>query len=261
MAANSTLTWNDTIEFARNLGAKKMQIGPYAVLIAQAVTSVMYVYRPWSWSLINAPLNSTPLVTGTQDYPAACDVWDLTQAWITQQYPQPNGQPYDPFNTQLGGSPDQDYNLTVKKNLTPDKNPTGIYTRGEASFIRKYNIIRLTTAVQPPTSGPSFLNYTYQPKMEKVTDTSMPLPFPDELFNVSVAGALYWLYKFGDDSRAGTVIKQGNSIEYTGQLGEFMASLDKAAAEDDASEVDSFFPSDPLGSRWPVGPFPYIWVY
>jgi hypothetical protein len=242
------------------MGAKKMQLSNFDVQIAQAVCSVMYTYRPWTWSLINAPLNAVPLVQGIQDYPAPCDMWDLTQAWITVTYPQPSGAPYDPFNPTNGGSPDQDYNLECVKTLTPDKNTTGYYARGACSFIRNYKILRLSNAVQPPSSAPAFLNCQYQPMMEKVTDLSMRLPFPDEFFPVSVAGCLYWLYKFGDDERAGTVIKQGNSIEYTGQLAEFHSMLQVAAAQDLPSEVNTFFPSSPIGSTWPVGPYPYVFI-
>lgn len=256
----STITWNEVLELARNLGAKKIQIGADDKKVCQLVAARMYTYRPWSFHCINAPINSTLLVTGTQDYPAPSDMYDLTQCWITVTYPQSNGQPYDPFNTGLGGSPDQDYNLEVVKNITPDKNPLGYFGNGIATFINRYGVIRLGNALQLPTQGPCYLNMTYQPIMEKVTDTSMPLPFPDSHVQTAVEGCLYWLYKFGDDDRAGTVIKQGNAIEYTGQLGAFEAMLFQAAQDDQASEVDNFFPSDPIGHQWNWGPFPYIWV-
>ncbi len=175
-------------------------------------------------------------------------------------YPQPNGQPYDPFNPTNGGSPDQDYNLECVKTLTPDKNTTGYYARGACSFIRNYKILRLSNAVQPPSSAPAFLNTQYQPMMEKVTDMSMRLPFPDEFFSTAVSGALYWLYKFGDDERAGTVIKQGNSVEYTGQLAEFHANLAANAAQDCPSEVSTFFPETPIGAKTPQGIPPYVFI-
>src|ERR1700743_1802772 len=251
MPAMSTTTWSQVFELARNLGAKKMQVNNSDAMICQFVAARMYTFRPWSWSLINMPYNSLPLVTGQQDYPAPEDMYDLTQAWLTITYPPGNGNP---------GSPDQNYNLEVVENLTPDLNPTGYVTRGPISYIANYGVLRLGNAIQTSTTNPSFLNATYQPKMEKVTDTSMPLPFPDEYSLTAAEGILYWLYKFGDDERAGTVVKQGNAVEYTGQLGVFEASLMNVAALDQASEVDTFFPSDAIGHRWNWGPYPYIWV-
>lgn len=257
----STTTWSTVFELARNLGAKKMQFGgTNDVVICQFVAARMYTYRAWSWACINAPINSLPLVIGEQDYPAPSDMYRLTQAWITVTYPNNAGLPYDPAFPNNGGSPDQNYNLEVVKNLTPDKNMTGFYGGGCITFVDKYGVLRLGQAVQPPTPGPNFLNCTYQPKMEKVTDLSMPLPFPDEYADVAVKGVLYWLYKFADDDRAGTAVKQGNAVQYSGQLGEFETSLFTAAQDDQATEVDSFFPESPLGQTYGWGPYPYIWV-
>lgn len=251
----STTTWNDCFELARNLGIKKVQVDSYDVKICQLVAQRMYTFRPWKFSLVIAPLNAVTLVNGVQDYPAPSDIYDLVQAWITVTYPAQNNQP---------AGIDQNWNLDVVDNLTPDLNPTGFLGNGCITLLPNSQnpLLRLGNAIQPPTStNPSFLNCQYQPKMAKVIDMSSPLPFPDEYSDCAVSGILYWLYKFGDDDRAGTVIKQGSSIEYTGQLGEFEAKLVAVAATDQDSEVGSFFPSDPLGHRWNWGSYPYIWVY
>ena len=251
----STTTWNDCFELTRNMGSKKMQTDGYDVKICQLVAQRMYTYRPWKFSLKTAPINAVPLVNGVQDYPAPQDIYDLESAWITVTYPAQNGQP---------AGIDQNWNLDVVDDLTPDLNPTGFLGNGCITLLPNLQqpILRLGNAIQPPTpTNPSFLNCRYQPKMKKVIDMSMPLPFPDEYSGTAVEGIQYWLYKFGDDDRAGTVVKQGNAIEYTGQLGVFEAFLARNAVDDQASEVSNFFPSDSLGHRWNWGPYPYIWVY
>lgn len=238
-----------------------MQIGNFDTKICQLVASRMYTYRPWSWSLKFGAPNSIPLLPGIQDYPAPDDIYDLVAAWFTITSPQPNGQPYDPFNPNLGGSPSQNWQLEVVDFLSPDLNPNGFLFGGAITLISNPNVFRLNRAVQPPTpQNPAFLNFQYQPKMEKITDTSMAVPFPDEYADVAAQGLLYWLYKFGDDDRAGTTVRQGNNVEYTGQLGEFEASLFRTAALDQTSEVSTFFPESSLGHNWFWGPYPFIWI-
>lgn len=244
-AFSSTITWNDTFQLARNLGAKKMIVDNLDVNICQFVAARMYTYHPWQFSLVQQ-VQTIPLVNGQQDYPAPDDMYRLTQAWIEVQY---------------DGSPNQNYNLNVVQNLTPDLNPTGFYGNGSIQFMRNFGILRLANASQVVNAPqPAWIDVEYQPQATKVTDTSQFLPFPDEYAQIAVEGVLYWLYKFGDDERAGTMVKQGNSVEYTGQQAVFEGMLAEMAGEESAGNIDTIFPSDTMGTRWwgeraPLGPW------
>lgn len=232
--AVSSFTWNQIAELARNLGAKKVQVGTSDVLIAQFVAGRMYTYHPWQFSLVQS-IDNIPFVDGQQDYPSPPDIYRLTQAWIHVTQP---------------GSVDQFINLDVVANLTPDLNPTGVYGTGGLMYMRNYQLLRLTRPIQVNAGqAPQFLNIEYQPQPAKITDMGMPLPFPDEYAQIAVEGYMYWLYKFGDDERAGTTVKQGNAIEYTGQLGVFEAQLMQMAGAENAGEVQTIFPSDTLGAN------------
>lgn len=232
--AVSTFTWNTIAELARNLGAKKIQVGSSDVTIAQLVAARMYTYRPWQFSLVQS-IDAIPFVNGQQDYPAPNDMYRLTQAWIHVTNP---------------GSVDQFINLDVFGTLTPDLNPTGVYGTGGLMYMQNFGLLRLTRPIQVNAGdNPSYLNTEYQPQAVKVTDMSMYLPFPDEYAQIAVEGYLYWLYKFGDDERAGTTVKQGNAIEYTGQLGAFEAQLMQMAGDENAGDTQTIFPSDTLGAN------------
>lgn len=244
--ATSSFTWNQIAELARNMGAKKVQVGTNDVIIAQFVAARMYTYHPWQFSLIQF-INSIPLVDGQQDYPAPANLYRLTQSWIHVVYP---------------GSVDQFYNLNVVSTLTPDLNPTGFYGNGSVQFMQNFGVLRLTNASQVVNQpGPAYLEGEYQPQPAKITDMGMPLPFPDEYAQIAVEGYLYWLYKFGDDERAGTMVKQGNSVEYTGQMAVFESQLMQMAGAENAGEANTMFPAETLGyGRWcgernPLGPY------
>jgi hypothetical protein len=216
------------METARNLGAKKVQIGSNDVTIAQFVAARMYTYFPWQFSLIQF-VNSIPLVPGQQDYPAPNDMYRLTQGWIHVVYP---------------GSVDQFYNLNVESTLTVDLNPTGFYGNGSVMFMKNFQLLRLANASQVVNQPQvSYLEGEYQPTPPKITDMGQYLPFPDEYAQIAVEGCLYWLYKFGDDERAGTMVKQGNAIEYTGQLAVFEAQLQEMAG---AEKVGGASPYSPI---------------
>ena len=269
--AISTITWNQVFELARNMGAKKVQVGNNDVLITQFVMAKMYTYHPWKFSLVN-DIDTIPLVSGQQDYPAPPNIYRLTQAWVHVLYP---------------GSVDQNYNLDVVWNLTPDLNPTGFYGNGQIFFMQKQMLYRLTNASQVITGSSgtgfgaggfgdggfgdgsggtdpttqAFLNSEYQPQPDKITDMSQWLPFPDEYADIAAEGVLYWLYKFGDDERAGTMVYLPNgTVEYTGQLGIFMGQLKEMAGKEMVGAGDTIFPSEMLGQRWwgerpPLGPW------
>lgn len=247
MAYGSTYTWNQVGEFVRNMGAKKIQVGTYDVMISGAASNLIYTYFPWQYSLVNF-FNTIPLVPGQQDYPAPDDMYRLTQGQIHVVY-QPD-------------SPDQFYELDVVGNLTKDLNPTGFYGNGSVMFMKNTGVLRLANAAQVVNQPQvAYLEGEYQPKAVKVTDTGQYVPAPDEYFPVAVEAYLYWLYKFGDDERAGTMVKQGNSVEYTGQLAIIMAMLQKMAGEEKVGASDTMFPSDTLGwgrmqgERNPLGPW------
>lgn len=245
MPAGSTVTWNTAFELARNMGAKKVQVGSSDVTISQFVAARMYTYFPWQFSL-KTSIGLVPLVDGQQDYPAPPDIYRLTQAWITVIYP---------------GSVNQNYQLDVLKTLTPDLNPTGFYGNGGVMFMKNTSVLRLTNASQVINQpGPAFLNTEYQPTPDKITGMSQYLPFPDEYAQIAVEGILYWLYKFGDDERAGTMVKQGGSVEYTGQQAVFEGQLQEMAGAEAIGAGDTFFPSEQLGQRYwgernPLGPW------
>jgi hypothetical protein len=242
----SSFTWLEIGELARNQGAKKIQVGTSDVKLAQFTQSRMYTYYPWRFSLVETAYGQIPLIQGVQDYPAPSNMYRLTRAWITVTYP---------------GSVDQNYELNVVDVLTPDLNPTGFYGNGEATFMKNFGIIRMANAVQNLNQpNPAYLNLEYQPIIPKITDMGMNLCFPDEYSQIAVEGYLYWLYKFGDDERAGTMVKEGNNIEYTGQLAIFESQLFQMAGTERAPQVSTMFPSDTMGTRWwgeraPLGPW------
>ena len=247
----SSYDWNQVIEFARNLGAKKVQIGAYDVRIAQMVQSAMYNYRLWQFSLVSVPYGSLPLVQGQQDYPAPAELYRLNRAWVTITYPTADGTPYNPANTGNGGSPDQNWELDVVANLTQDLNPLGSTATDQPVISSNIGVIRLQNAVQnwnqPP--NPAYLGLEYQPSIPKITDCGMPLCFPDRYFEAAVQGVLYWLYQFGDNERAGTTTKQGNIVEDTGQLAKFKAELALIAADEEGSNVSPSSLRTRLGSH------------
>jgi hypothetical protein len=228
----STVTWSQVGELARNLGAKKVQVGTSDIVIAQLVATRMYTFHPWKFSLVEL-VSTIELSDGQQDYPAPGDIYRLTQCWVTVTNP---------------GSVNQNINLDVVGNLTPEMNPTGLYGNGSVMYMTNSGVIRLARPIQvSTTSNPAYLNFEYQPQPQKVTSMDIPLPFPDEYVQIAVEGYLYWLYKFGDDERAGTTVKQGNSVEYTGQLAVFMALLQEMAGAESAGNVQTMFPSETIG--------------
>lgn len=276
----SSYSWGGLIDLMRRQGAASLNIsGSDQLQIAQAVSAYAYTKYLWPFTLATTPLGSIPCVNKVQDYSSPTDLRVLSRAWLyvpTVIYDGGTGDntvpPYDDpsalalqaailsaayvGSTTGGGTPaatiwPQSGSLDVVKRLPPNLYLYA-YTQIQAITQQPNNgLLRLSGATSVSSNQPYSLELEYQILRPKVNALTELCWFPDDYVSIAWEGILYFLYKFNNDLRAGTVAFQvGRPPAYSGQYAVWMAAMESAAAADREGSVDNITPSDSLGNQW-----------
>lgn len=240
MPVTSSYSWAQLVELTRQLGVKRVNLGNNDVLLAQMVSSQIYTFYPWQFSLTDTIPGQIPCINGIQDYPRPQDCYRLVRGWLTVTAP--------------ASVPQDDRDLDVCKTLNVNMFPQAYTSIRSIAEFRSTGLWRLETAINVPTNFPIEIRAQYQPIVATLQDLSTPAWFPDEYINMAMDGLLYWLYKFAEDDRAGTMTYTNGTKIYTGQLGIFMGKMEAAAADEQAGAVSTVFPTESLTSRMNYGP-------
>lgn len=243
----STFTWSRIFEMARNTGDKKGQFGNSDVDIVQMVSTAMYRFYPWRFTLTNtpaiAPPGTIPLVDQQQDYAAPSDLYRLIRASIWRTDVTPNQVlDYDPVKT-----------LTVDLNAKSYNNMQAI------SYEPDLKVIRLDSAISAPSPSTFELRVQYQPFLDPVLSLDQAPWFPDEYVQIAHDGILYKLWGLDEDPRAGSASYSDGRASYSGQLAVFMGGMQAMAMDEDAGAVDTMYPADPIGIWNANQGYSYVW--
>lgn len=265
----SSMNWQQIFDFTRRQGASSVQVSPSDILIiCQLVSSRIWTAHPWKFTLTEAP--EIRCENGRQNYPMPADCYRLVKAWL--RYPQPicgssnTVPPYDDpsciglyaaiQSQRYVRSQDQKvdsprffyYPLDVVKTLDNNLYPNTAMRIRAITQIGNSGSWRLSSATYVPYDQPFSLFGQYQPFAPKIIDLGKLLWFPDNYTNLAEAGILYYLYKANGDVRAGAATYQGGIMSYSGQLAVWMSEIEAAAEEEREGSVDTFVPSEQLGS-------------
>lgn len=243
----STFTWSRIFEMARVTGDKRGQFGNSDVDIVQMVSTAMYRFFPWRFTLVNTPAiaspGTLPLVDQQQDYAAPTDLYRLVSAAI--------------YRTDI--TPVQVIDYDVVKTLTVDLNVRSYNNIQAVSYEPDLAIIRLDSAISAPTPSTFELRLKYQPFLDPILSLDQVPWFPDEYVQIAHDGILYKLWGLDEDQRAGTVSYSQGQASYNGQLGAFMGGLKAMAMDEDAGAIDTMFPADPIGIWNANQGYSYVW--
>lgn len=262
--------WQMLLDLSRRQGVSGVQVSDQdAVNITKMVSNRMYSRHPWQFTLNTTPKGTIPCQTGQQDYAAPSDCYRLVKAWIfvpvvnngisPSNVPPPDDPSYAAYlaalesqifvgtNNPVPYAP-QVRNLTLVKNIQVNLNCYSWVSIDTITQMGNSMAWRLKSAVYVPDSQPFEIQAQYQPLAAPIEDMGVTPWFPDEYNDMAVAGFLYYLYQFANDPRAGTATYlPDNRVEYTGQLGTWIAQINAAAMEEQAGTVDNFVPQDSLG--------------
>lgn len=275
----SSYNWGQLFDLQRRLGAASVATSAADQLqICQSVSSLAYSWYPWIFTLAQSPLGSIQAVNMVQDYPMPSDLYRLTRAWFYV----PNGlvidgsgdgtiPPYDDpsqfalvaaelsaayVGTTGGGSPaatiwPSSGSFDIATRLAPNLYPRA-YTQIR-SICKQPNqaLLRLDSALAVSSSCPFSLELEYQPVRHPVNALTEPCWFPDDYMRIAQEGILYWLYRFNNDPRTGSVAySQGGVPTYSGQLAVWYAAMNSAAQADREGSVNFITPTGSLGSDY-----------
>jgi hypothetical protein len=225
-----TYEWTDAVSLVNKM-IKGTPTSTIDARVCDMVTSEMYAFRPWGWTLSSGTL-CTP-TNGNQDYtPTPTTLYRLMRARMTR----------------TDTSPNQNIELDVRSTLAPDLGPRSYSSITAVSYEQGVNKIRLSSAVQVPSGTTLVINGEYQPNPTKITDLGQLCFFPDQYLSTAAEGLMYWYYKLNDDPRAGgkQISDTGRTV-YTGQYGAFIAALEDMAEAEDFPGSDLLFPDEPMG--------------
>lgn len=243
----STFTWSRIFEMARVTGDKKGQFGNSDVDIVQMVSTAMYRFFPWRFTLTNtpaiAPPGTLPLVDQQQDYAAPTDLYRLISAAI--------------YRTDI--TPVQVIDYDVVKTLTVDLNPTSYNNIQAISYEPDLGVIRLDSAISAPSPSTFELRLKYQPFLDPILSLDQAPWFPDEYVQIAHDGILHKIWGLDEDPRAGTASYSGGQASYSGQLAVFIGGLRAMAMDEDAGAIDTMFPADPIGIWNANQGYSYVW--
>jgi hypothetical protein len=193
---------------------KDMPLHEVKVRILDQVQKMMWMASPWRWTIGDLPV--TTLLANTTDYSIALpsDFLYAIDAFFTDK-------------------DDQTHPLLVEPALPADVGAPGTVSRiaitGTAGSTGT-----LRVAPKPGTTLPApapVIISLYKKTSPVLTDenvhTAGTLTIPDEWFWVFEEGVLWQAYIWGDDSRAGGSTVSGGRVQYSGQLGNFMAALEE----------------------------------
>lgn len=228
-----TYSWNDLINVGRTYG-KGIPLAAVTAQICDFTSNDIYLEYPWKQTIINTASGTIPLLDSKQDYTCfAPNIDKPLKAWLER----------------TDCTPHQNRDLDVVKDLSVDVVAKSWYYIKAVSLQQAIGMFRLESAVQVPTGTRIELHVDYKLNPIKVVDTSQIIWFDDKYAQVALEGLLYWVYKLGDDSRAGMAQTDasGRVVGYTGQLGTFKAALNRMKNWEDFGHTDSVFPEDVMG--------------
>lgn len=228
---------------ARITGDKKGQFGNSDVDIVQMVSTAMYRFYPWRFTLENTTAGSIPLVDGQQDYTAPTDMYRPVRFSI--------------WRTDI--TPNQVLDFDVAKTLTVDLNPKSYNNMQAISYEPDLGIIRLDSAISAPAPSVFELRAQYQPFLNPVLSLDQAPWFPDEYVQIAHDGILYKLWGLDEDPRAGSASYADGRASYSGQLAVFMGGMKAIAEDEDAGSVDTIYPGDPIGIWNTNQGYSYVW--
>lgn len=238
---SSTYSPADAVALVKAFGHGIPLTAPQANL-CDIVNSTVWIFFPWGWSI--GTILPIPLLDGIQDYsPAETDIL----------------RPVRPRIVRTDTTPDEFRELDILDNLAPELTIKGgldsIQAVGWRSDINKF---RFDRAISISGTQTLQLQADYQRAPTKITDNNLTVPFsfPDHFYGTFVEGLKWKIYQLGDDPRAGNiVIDKRGTVQYTGQLGVFVDSLNVMARTEDLSQGDQFqFPASPMGVSRAIGP-------
>jgi hypothetical protein len=243
----STFTWSRIFEMARVTGDKRGQFGNADVDIVQMISTAMYRFFPWRFTLVNTPVTTPatiPMVDGVQDYAAPTDLYRLTRGAVWQTDITPN----------------QNIDYDVVKTQTVSLNPRSYSNIQSISYEPDLKMIRLESAISAPAPSIFEMRLQYQPFLDPVLSLDQVPWFPDEYVQVAHDGILYKLWGLDEDPRAGTVSYSTDGLmSYSGQLAVFMGGMKAMAMDEDAGAIDTMFPADPIGIWNTNQGYSYVW--
>ena len=208
-----TYAWNDLINVGSSYG-KGIPLSKVNVQICDFVSQEMWSEYPWKQTITNTAQGTIMLRDSIQDYPCSAPNIDrLLKAWLRR---------YDV-------TPNEVRDLDVKKDLSIDLYPRSYVGIRAVSLQQSIGQFRLEAAVNVPSGIQLELACDYQLNPIKVTSLTQIIWFDDRFSIVALEGLLYWVYKLGDDARAGTAQTDvyGRVQGYTGQLGIYRAAVNK----------------------------------
>lgn len=238
-------SWNDLIavtnRFSKGLPAQTVN-----AQICDFVSQDMYTEYPWKQTITNTASGKIPLIDSQQDYSVeAPNIMRPVKAWFRR----------------TDVLPIQTRDIEIKKDLSVDLTPRSWQSIRVVSLQESIGLFRLESAVQIASGTQIELCFDYQANPVKVDDLQQIIWFDDRYSVVAFEGLLYWIYKLGDDSRAGSAQTDaaGRVTGYTGQLGTYKAALNKMKTSEEYGFTENLFPSDVMGegrdftSFWVIG--------
>jgi len=214
------------------LSIKNMPVADVQIICADKINSRIHRSYPWRWS--TSALTPISLVDSTQDYGSKpTDYFRLLRARIVRT----DCTPDDVFEP-----------LDILNKLEPKLRPVSPRMIKAISYEGHINKFRLERAVQVTSPNTFEIQAEYQTLVTTITNTSDPLPFPDQYFDVFVEGLKWEFFKFADDVRAGTARFDQTSGMFvcTGQAAEFYGALYDMAASEGYAAGDTIAPTEPL---------------
>lgn len=226
-------SWNDLItvmtRFSKGLPASSVN-----AQICDFISSDMYIEYPWKQTITNTASGKIPLLDSRQDYSAeAPNIMRPVKAWLKR--------------TDI--IPIQVRDIEVKKDISIDLTPRSWIAIRTVSLQQSIGLFRLDSAVQIPAGQQVELCFDYQANPVKVEGLSQIIWFDDRYAFVAMQGLLYWIYKLGDDTRAGgaQTDASGRITGYTGQLGDYKAALNRMKSSEEYGFTENLYPSDAMG--------------
>lgn len=218
MPSGFTYTFANAITIASKM-VKGIPTSGIDATMCDIISTDMYRFRPWAWTMTNIAPGTVALTDGVQDFSGPLNIYRFIRGRIVR----------------TDTTPDQYLDLTVRKTLTPDLTPRGYSAISCIANEESVGKLRLESAVQVPTGTTLEIQGEYQIVPTKITLTTQSLWFPDEYITVLIEGLLYWYYKIADDPKWSTQFKI------------YQDALLKMAVNEDFPATDQMFPDTPLG--------------
>lgn len=238
-------SWGDLIAVSLRF-SKGLPASTVNAQICDFVSQDMYIEYPWKQTITNTASGKIPLVDSVQDYSVeAPNIMRPVKAWFRRS----------------DVLPIQTRDIEIKKDLSVDLTPRSWQAIRTVSLQQSVGLFRLESAVQMPVGAQIELCFDYQANPIKVDSLNQIIWFDDRSAQVAMHGLMYWIYKLGDDSRAGEVQTDafGKITGYTGQMGTYKAALHRMKSAEEYGFTENLYPSDVMGegrdytSFWLVG--------